>query len=586
MVRITFSENTPAWTKLGTAELFRILTDPQGKEKEIRKKAGESGIDFHMDPYWIEGQEEEKINEFMKFCAIWYTENKLSFNFNFDLLLEPDGESGWKISETPIPRPSTLKHVPSNVSNIKPTGTKDIKKEDLPIELREKMTEISKNGMGSVSAERLKNFKIYKERRFFEFKVISSEGKPDVCFSCGKKDTLTDTKETQHPLTVGIGEYSNFYSYHSGKIGFCRACSLSNHFAMGRVLYYVSGNSIFLGIPEASTIRGVLQLLLILEKAYESADLERRLLDYNATGKLLIDRSSIYKSNFISTKTPFSGFYFMILLLFSTLENSIELISRKLEVDIKTKDLNKSPLQKLLKEIIDPGYVHENLESIVFNSWSFILQEKHGKVRQWRRHWRYQGSIELMNNVKKLTTECGVKDLFGTVGKLAYKSGNNWLIQRREDFSRSLLLANPAIEILERYCWDKMRNGEKIGYSIRSIAECILIEAKGGKNMENEEVLKQCRAIGLSIAEVTINDRNKGLLYDLRSVGNAQSLRSYLERFTFKCSVMGIKTSMNNQFIEKLFEGNEWRKYKSIIAIVANQHYSHLNDKKKEVVVE
>lgn len=586
MVKITFSENTPAWTKLGTAELFRILTDPHGNDKEIRKKADETGIDFHMDPYWIEGQKEEKINEFMKFCANWYTENRLIFNSNFDLLLEPEGESGWKISETPIPRPSTLKHVPSNKSNIKPTGTKDVKKEELSIELREKITEILRNGTGNVPAERLKNLKIYKEKRFFEFNVISTRGKQDICFSCGKKDTLTETKATQYPLTVGLSEYSNFYSYHSGKIGFCRACSLSNHFAMGRVLYYVSDDSVFLGIPEANSIKGVLHLLSILEKAYESADLERKLLDYNAAQKLLIDRNNIYKSNFINNKTPFSGFYFMILLLFSTLENSIELLSQKLEVDIKTKDPNKSPLQKLLKEIIDPGYVHENLELIVFNSWSFILQEKHGKVKQWRRHWRYEGSIELMNNVKRLTTECGVKDLFGTVGKLAYKSGNNWLTQRREDFSRSLLLGNPAIEILERYCWDKMQNGEKIEYSIRSIAECILIVTKGGKNMDNEEVLKQCRAIGLSIAEVTINDKNKGLLYDLRSVGNAQSLRTYLERFTFKCSVMGIKTSMNNQFIEKLFEGNEWRKYKSIIAIVANQHYSHLNVNKKEVVVE
>ena len=120
-------------------------------------------------------------------------------------------------------------------------------------------------------------------------------------------------------------------------------------------------------------------------------------------------------------------------------------------------------------------------------------------------------------------------------------------------------------------------------YGIRLLGERLFIRSIKVDKMEKEDVLKQCKGIGIAIAELA-NANGKSLLYELRSVGNSQAFRGYLERFTFSCSMAGKKTNINSEFLEYLLDGTDWKKFKSIIAIVANQHYSYLTAKKQEVV--
>ena len=95
-VKLTFGENVPSWTKLGTAEFFRLLNAPKEKESEIKEKALDVGIRWNLEPFWIEGNNDKEINNFLTFCAQWYTENRLILNSNFDLLLETDSEGNQK----------------------------------------------------------------------------------------------------------------------------------------------------------------------------------------------------------------------------------------------------------------------------------------------------------------------------------------------------------------------------------------------------------------------------------------------------------------------------------------------------------
>ncbi len=577
--RLVFQENTPTWTKLGTAELFRILTYPMGIEKEVKELADGSGITFHLEPYYLEAPDESTLNNFFVDTASWYTRNKLSFNSNYDLLLKHNDNQEWVISETPISRPSTLRQVPSNSSNIKPVGTKEVKREELSSSQLARIDDILKQGIAGIPPEKFKNLKIYKTERYIDFNVIPTSGKKDVCFSCGAHDYLTEAKETQHPLTVGISNYGNFYSYHSGKIGFCRVCALSNHLSLGKVFYYNSQDNLFLAIPETNSIKSLIRLFSLLNECYESKDFEKFMQDNKGGMSFIADNSSLYRSNFISTKYWITGFYFMILVLFFTLQNSIDFLSFKVQQEESLKDNRSGSILELIPEQERKGGVSDYMENLMFNSWSFILQDNNTNIR----HWRLQTSKSTMEYLRELKRDFVGQDLIGIVYHLSYKIKDNWINRSREEFSRSILLKNPEIEFLERFCWDKMLNGGQVEYGIRLLGERLFIRSIKVDKMEKEDVLKQCKGIGIAIAELA-NADGKSLLYELRSVGNSQAFRGYLERFTFSCSMAGKKTNINTEFLEYLLDGTDWKKYKSIIAIVANQHYSYLTSKKQEVV--
>lgn len=572
--RLQFFDTTPSWTKLGSAEFFRILAYPKETEVDIKLKAEDLGVSVHLNPYWIEGPDKSVVNMFLKYCAQWFTHNKLSLNSHSDLLLS-DNDMELEV----IPRPSTLLHIPSNRSNIKPMGIKEIENKDLPNQLLEIVEKIEKEGYKGATPEEMKNFKIFKTRRFIEFNVVPESGKQGECFSCGQQDHLLETKETQSPLTVGISNYGNFFSYHSVKIGYCRACSISNHFALGRVLYFSDKDSIFLAIPEANTIKALLTFITIIEEAYREKELRMQLEAGDPEYSILLDRRNPSKSNFLDYRLNYSGFYFLILALLFSLKKSIDLLSISIDQESTSmKDTNRELLRLLG---VDVDKVKHEFQEVVFNSWSFILKQGNDKVPV--RHWRIQNSKDILNVLTCLGDCSEVNYILDVVKSLIYTSGHDWISRNREDFSRSLLNGTPSLDILEKAGWDKFTNKSNVSYKYRKFSECIFTKLTGGTKMENDEILKQCKHIGYTIAEIA-KEQNRGIMYDLRSVGNPQALRTFIEKLTFTCSVVGKPTNINSEFVNELFSGESWKKYKSMIAIVANQHYGHLAEAKKEVV--
>lgn len=568
-VELRFSEAVPSWTKLGSAELFRLLENPMGKESKISEKANELDIKWHISPFYIASRDEKTMNDFLTYVANWYTWNRLIMTSNYDLLLKQKGD---QFEVLPTPRPATLRHVPSNSSNIKPSGIKEIKIESLPDAISEVVAYIKKNGTDGIQPERIKNAKIYKDERYIEFSVIASSGKKGTCFSCSKEDYLMPTKETQSPLTVGLANYANFYSYHTGNIGFCRACAISNHLAFGRVLYNVSGDDIFMAIPESSSISDLIKYIKIIERSYLETKFKREIKELDGFDNILLSNSNGYFSNFVEKNHGSSGFFFLILVLFTALLNSINSLVRDIQDDKIRKEMPPNELFNFLvkgstinKEDLDTVY------STAFKSWSFILTRNDQNVR----HWRYPNSMHITRMITNIKSECGIASPLKIIQELIYKSGDNYIYTRREDFSRSMLMGKPDLGILEESVWEIMASKGKVRRGISDLALCIAKQNMGGKNMKNDEIFKQCSLIGRTIAELAAGDNNKSILYELRSVGNPQAFRGFIERFTFKCASIGKPSAITNEFVEKLMDGEEWKAYKSIIAIVANQSYSY-----------
>ena len=581
--QLNFSNDAPSWTKLGAAEFFRLLDSPEDFETEIQKTAYSMGIHWNSDILFIEAEDEGTINKFLEFCADWYTKNKLSVGLNYDLLVKYDIEGKPYLSELPIVRPATLGHIRINTSNYKPSGIKEVKVENLSDNLQSEVERIKKSGMiDGKNYDGLKNAKLWPKERYIQFNVITTTGKKGTCFGCGAKDYLTETKMTQYPSTVGVENFSNFFSYHKGKIGFCRACSISNHFALMRVMYFSNRKSTFLAVPESNSVHELTEFLMTIEDIYQIQKLQKKVMENDRTDRIVISRSNYQYSNFIDRPQRYSGFHFLVLAMFVSIKEGIRDMVSSIEDNIELQNSTKSAILKEILQASGKVLTEREYDRILYRSWVFTLLVDDQLVRI----WRYQSSPEALELIESINTKLSSHNFMSLVADLVYKSGNSWIDSRREEFSRSILYGNPSIGILERYTWDSLLSGQKVKYGVQELALLLSQYEFGGNEMEKNEIIQQCKGIGMKVADLAKEDSSKSLLYELRSVGNAQSLRTFIERLTFLSVLKGKETGISNEFINALSEGEEWNKYKSIIAIVANQRYSYLNGKSKAEAAE
>lgn len=574
--QLKFSNDVPSWTKLGTAEFFRLIDSPEDSENEIQKTAVSMGIKWNRHNIFIEAEEEDTLNNFLVFCADWYTRNKLSVSSNYDLLVQYDSEGKPYISESPIIRPATLGHVRINTSNYKPAGTKEVKIESLPENLQKEVEKTRKSGtINGKSYEGLKNAKLWPKERYIEFNVISTAGKKGTCFGCGAEDYLTETKMTQFPSTVGLENFSNFFSYHKGKIGFCRPCSISNHFALMRVMYFSNRKSTFLAVPESNDVQELTEFLMTIEDIYQIQKLQKKLMESDRKDRIVISRSNYQYSNFIDKPLRYSGFYFLVLAMFMAIREGIRDMVSGVKDNVELQEYTKSAILTDILRASGMDIPDREYEKILYRSWIFNLLVGDQLVRS----WRYQSSPESLKLIESINLKISSHNFMSLVADLIYKKGDSWIDARREEFSRSILYGNPSIGILERYTWDTLSSDQKVKYGVRELAIILSEYALGGNKMEKNEIINQCKSIGMKVADLAKGDNSKSILYELRSVGNAQSLRTFIERLTFLSVLKGKNTGISNEFIDALAEGEEWSKYKSIIAIVANQRYSYMNGK-------
>ena len=574
-IRYEFFQNVPSWTKLGSAEFFRLVENPNTSESYIKDESERLKISFDPIGYSLEAEDEDSLSEFLKNIADWYTNYRLSAPINYDFLIKIDNNGNSTL--VPVNRPHTYDFIPSNPSNIKPSRIKEIKYEDLEKNLQTQYDQIITMGYKDIPAARFKKAKVYDKERYIQFNVINDSGKKGNCFACGRNDYLTEAKGIQYPLIVGLDQYANFYSYHAGKVGFCRFCALSNHFAFGRVMFNISNQLMFIGIPQATSIKDLQEFLSLIDLSHRTISYVQEVVKISKDNPLLIANSSAF-TNFVERSFYKPGFYFTILVLLVSLSNTAKAVVEQFRSDQEINNADKDLINALFPDMNLDEEISSKISKIIFRSWEFILF----KGEQGVRFWRFNNSQKIINYINKIKENCKVGNLLSIIQKLIYESGDNVIDTQREDFSRSLLMGVPNTEILERSVWGMMSSGSRIDWEMTSLALCLAKDRIGGNQMEKDEVLRQCRMIGMEIAELSAEEKSKDFLYDLRSVGNSQALRSYIERYTFMSALKNKPTKISDAFIEKLFKGDEWKVYKSIIAIVANQNYSHLS-KQSEV---
>ncbi|MCL4480707.1 MAG: hypothetical protein M1113_04400, partial [Candidatus Thermoplasmatota archaeon] len=288
---------------------------------------------------------------------------------------------------------------------------------------------------------------------------------------------------TQYPSTVGVENFSNFFSYHKGKIGFCRACSISNHFALMRVMYFSNRKSTFLAVPESNSVHELTEFLMTIEDIYQIQKLQKKVMENDRTDRIVISRSNYQYSNFIDRPQRYSGFHFLVLAMFVSIKEGIRDMVSSIEDNIELQNSTKSAILKEILQASGKVLTEREYDRILYRSWVFTLLVDDQLVRI----WRYQSSPEALELIESINTKLSSHNFMSLVADLVYKSGNSWIDSRREEFSRSILYGNPSIGILERYTWDSLLSGQKVKYGVQELALLLSQYEFGGNEMEKNE---------------------------------------------------------------------------------------------------
>ena len=115
-IRYEFFQNVPSWTKLGSAEFFRLVENPNTSESYIKDESERLKISFDPIGYSLEAEDEDSLSEFLKNIADWYTKYRLSAPINYDFLIKIDNNGNSTL--VPVNRPHTYDFIPSNPSNF------------------------------------------------------------------------------------------------------------------------------------------------------------------------------------------------------------------------------------------------------------------------------------------------------------------------------------------------------------------------------------------------------------------------------------------------------------------------------------
>ena len=69
--QIKFSNDVPSWTKLGTAEFFRLIDSPEDSENEIQKTAVSMGVQWNRNSLFIQAEKEDTLTVLTLIQSSW-----------------------------------------------------------------------------------------------------------------------------------------------------------------------------------------------------------------------------------------------------------------------------------------------------------------------------------------------------------------------------------------------------------------------------------------------------------------------------------------------------------------------------------
>lgn len=362
-----------------------------------------------------------------------------------------------------------------------------------------------------------------------------------VCDFCGTSQRFVKKAGAgTHPLVVVPGKFSSFYSNLIGDTKICNWCSFATKFSPLRLFYVIKGKSLTAIAMEAATLTDLSETLVNFSRLFAQSERNRN-----------------FSSVLNYTKYPLEGF---LDFLFATIQE----IEKKR--DLQGRSILKSGIISKVHVIqgtsgqglsIDGYYVIPNMPKV----FDFI------------------SSCQWLSKGQKLYN-C----LFETAKSLTTRKGADVDTVSREEFARRLFYNKDISDLFEEFLISNL--GVKFPlkfFVLLNIDKFIPLYVLNQMGMDSYQ-LGIAREIGHIIGELSAQYDQKSLLYNLRSLGNLDSLIAFINQLLVRY-IDDIKqhTRPFRTLLDQINNMN-WYTYKSLIGIYAALKYAELKYKKEDLI--
>lgn len=337
-----------------------------------------------------------------------------------------------------------------------------------------------------------------------------------------------------HPLMVTTPKYQNFSSNLKKSPKICPYCAISSHFTSAFVPYLLSGNNIFFyAIPQLTGLKEGIEFW--------------NALTINVSGESFGDWSNFEKEPW-RYNTAFSAF----LALLTYVEKKLQKIRKEAQEDIEKK-----------KEFPDffIEMTNEQLWKLKCKSWTVVYGDS--LVPKVVTH--YHSTPRLYKLMRDLRDN-GLELKF-FVSSFSYRpqGSKDYITRYRDEIAKKVLNFQSVNQTIESFLNEVASSGSD--KTIWGLHHFLKIYNKEVMKM-NEKDVNRAIYIGGKIGEYCRENRDMGLLYELRSCTNRTQFLEFLDRATFLVPDL----SVGKKFILKLTD-EEWEDHKSLVGIYAHQSY-------------
>jgi len=346
----------------------------------------------------------------------------------------------------------------------------------------------------------------------------------------------------EHPLVVVPNRFSSFYSNLSGDIKICNWCAFVSKFAPLRLFYIMSRNSINM-------------------IALESNNLEDLLFVFNSFSRLFAesDKYRNFPNVMRYVQYPLESF---LDFLFATI------IEMEKKQDLEGKNLIRSGFISRVHVIqasmgqglsIDKYYVIPNMPKV----FDFIPT----------------------CNWKSKKTQKPYNSLIETAKSLISKRSDDIETIVREEFARCVFYNKDVSGLIEEFLIANIeKKSSTKNFESINIDKFITLYYLNQMGMDSTQ-LYISKQLGDLIGTLAAKYENKSLLYNIRSIGNLDTLLSFFNQILVRY-IDDVKVGVKN--IESLLyniENSNWFRYKSLIGIFSVLKYTESITKSQEKMI-
>jgi hypothetical protein len=381
--------------------------------------------------------------------------------------------------------------------------------------------------------------------KFFETSITTIDKRKwraGICEFCATNDRyVKPLGSVEHPLVVVPKKFSSFYSNLSGDIKICNWCAFASKFAPLRLFYILSRNSINI-------------------IALECNNLNDLLFTFNNFSRLFVQSDS------------FRNFPNLLKYVQYPLENFLDFLFATITEIEKKQDLEG-------KNLMRSGLISK----------VHVIQASINKSLSIHKYYVIPNMPKVFDFIPTYTwkskTQKSYNSLIETAKTLITKRGNDIETITREEFARRIFYNKDISDLIEEFLISNMEKKYSTKYfESLNIDKFITLYYLNQMVMDSTQ-LYISKQLGDLIGTLAAKYENKSLLYNLRSIGNLDTLLSFFNQI-FVRYIDDIKVGVKN--IESLLyniENSNWFRYKSLIGIFSVLRYTELITNNQEKVM-